>query len=100
MKGQFPTHGASQQRPNETTGEWSWRPATPPSFEDEEVRRKWEDKTKKAQETVADLSESALDGIVVAAESLKAKLAEFRQSQRHEQEKRAPPEDTQPRHIV
>jgi len=87
MKEQFPTNTASQQKNNETTGEWSWRPTTPPSFEDEEVRRRWEEKTRKAQETVADLSDSALDGILVAAESLKAKLAEFRQSQGQEREK-------------
>jgi len=61
-----------------------------------------EDRTKKAQETVADLSESALDGIVVAAESLKTKLAEFRQSQWQEQERGTPPppEDTKSRHVV
>lgn len=54
MKEQFPTHGASQPKQNEAAGEWSWRPSVSQSqsFEDEEVRRKWEDKTKKAQETV------------------------------------------------
>lgn len=49
---QFPANNANQQKKNETTGEWSWSPATPPSFEDEEVRRRWEEKTRKAQETV------------------------------------------------
>jgi len=97
MKEQFPN-----QQKNETTGEWSWRPATPPSFEDEEVRRRWEEKGKKAQETVADLSESALDGILVAAETLKARLAEFRQSQRPEQDRRTTPLPEEPklRHVV
>ena len=53
MKEQFPAHGASQSKQNEIApGEWSWRPSTPQSSEDEEIRRKWEDKTKKAQETV------------------------------------------------
>lgn len=51
-KDQFSSHSASQQKQNGTAGEWSWKPAVPPSFEDEEVRRRWEDKTKKAQETV------------------------------------------------
>jgi len=98
MKEQFPTNTTGQQKRNEANGEWSWRPATPPPFEDEEVHRRWEEKTRKAQETVADLSESALDGILVAAESLKARLAEFRQSQKQEQEQRTPtPEDHKPR---
>jgi len=97
MKGPFPTNTAGQQQKNE----WSWRPTTPPSFEDEEVHRRWEEKTRKAQETVADLSESALDGILVAAESLKARLTEFRQSQKQGQERRTPtPEDPDPRHLV
>ena len=52
MKEQFPTNTTSQPKKNETTGDWSWRPSTPPSFEDEEVRRRWEEKTRKAQETV------------------------------------------------
>jgi hypothetical protein len=52
---QHPTNDASQQRRNETTGEWSWRPASVPSSEDEEVRRKWDEKTRKAQETVRPL---------------------------------------------
>ena len=62
MREQFPAHSASQHGPNETTGERSWRPATPPSFEDEE-RRKWEDKTKKAQETVRSFPDFSLAGI-------------------------------------
>lgn len=101
VKEQFPPNSTGQQK-REATREWSWRPATSPSPEDEEVYRRWDDKTRRAQETAADLSESALDGIVVAAESLKAKLAEFRQSQRQEQERRAPsPEEpTDPRHLV
>jgi len=102
-KEQFPAHTTSRQEMKETVGEWSWRPAAPPSLQDEEVHRMWEEKTKKAQETVADLSESALDGILVAAESLKARLAEFRQSQKQEQEGRAPPpppEEPKPRHYV
>lgn len=52
QKEQFPTHNASQSKRNETAGEWSWRPTVPQSSEDEEIRQKWEDKTKKAQETV------------------------------------------------
>jgi len=52
MKEQFPTNTTGQQKRNEANGEWSWRPATPPSFEDEEVHRRWEEKTRKAQETV------------------------------------------------
>ena len=52
MREQYP---ANQQKKNETTGEWPWRPASPPSLEDEEVRRRWEGKTKKAQETVCAL---------------------------------------------
>lgn len=95
------TNNASQQKNNEAIGEWSWKPASLPPSEDEEVRRKWDEKTRKAQETVAGLSESALDGIVVAAESLKARLAEFRQSQGQEQQKRAPPpEEPKSRHVV
>jgi len=100
MKEQFPTNATSQQR---TIGEWSWRPAAPPPSEDEEVRQRWEEKTRKAQETVADLSDSALDGIMVAAESLKARLAEFRQTQNQGQERRTPPpppEEPKPRHFV
>jgi len=100
MREQYPTHNADQQKKNEAIGEWPWRPASSPSLEDEEVRRRWEDKTRRAQETVADLSESALDGIVVAAESLKTRLAEFRQTQRPEQERRTPPEEPSPRHAV
>jgi len=104
MNDKFSANNPNQQKQNETTGEWSWKPAAspaPPSFEDQEVYRRWEEKTKRAQETVADLSESAIDGIVVAAESLKARLAEFRQSQRQEQERRPPPpEETNSRHIV
>ena len=49
MKEQSPANTPSQQR---SAGEWSWRPATPPSPQDEEVHRKWEEKTRKAQETV------------------------------------------------
>ena len=92
MKERFPSNTTTQQK-NEAVGEWSWRPAAPSSPEDEEVRRRWEDKARNAQQTVcvssdfhpaggflprtfkiqvADLSESALDGILVAAESLKA----------------------------
>lgn len=52
MKEQFPTHSASQPKQNEPAGEWSWKPSVPQPFEDEEIRRNWEDKTKKAQETV------------------------------------------------
>jgi len=52
MKEQFPTSTTSQPKKNETTGEWAWRPSTPPSFEDEVVRQRWEEKTRKAQETV------------------------------------------------
>jgi len=51
MKEQFPTNAAGQEKKNETTGEWSWRP-TPPLSEDDAVRRRWEEKTKEAQETV------------------------------------------------
>lgn len=47
-----PTNDASQQKRNETVGEWSWKPASLPSSEDEEVRRRWDEKTRKAQETV------------------------------------------------
>ena len=49
MKEQSPANTPSQQK---TAGEWSWRPAAPPSPQDEEVHRKWEEKTRKAQETV------------------------------------------------
>jgi len=98
MKEQFPT--TSQEKKNEATGERSWRPAASPLSEDDAVRRRWEEKTREAQETVADLSESALDGILVAAESLKAKLADFRQSQKQEQERRAPSEEPEPRRLV
>ncbi|KAF9649221.1 hypothetical protein BDM02DRAFT_3186517 [Thelephora ganbajun] len=96
------TNTASQQTKNENIGEWSWRSATPPSPEGDEVRRRWDDKTRKAQETVADLSDSALDGILVAAETLKARLAEFRRSQRQmeDSERRTPPEESKSRHLV
>ena len=53
MKDQFPT---TQQKGNETTGEWPWRPTARPPSEDEEVHRRWEEKAKKAQETVCILS--------------------------------------------
>jgi len=52
MKEQFPTNTASQEKKNETTGEWSWRPVPPPLSEDDAVRRRWEEKTREAQETV------------------------------------------------
>ena len=52
MREQYPTHNADQQKRNEAIGEWPWRPASSPSLEDEEVRRRWEDKTRRAQETV------------------------------------------------
>ena len=64
MRGPFPTNAANQEKKNETTGEWSWRPATPPSFEDEEVGRRWEEKTRKAQETVRASSNSSLSGVL------------------------------------
>lgn len=57
MKEQYPTHNADQQKKNEAPGEWSWRPASLPSLEDEEVRRRWEEKTRRAQETVRPLSD-------------------------------------------
>jgi len=102
MKEQFPTNSISQQKKNETAGEWSWRPTAPPSSEDEAVRRGWEEKTKEAQETVVDLSESALDGILVATESLKARLTDFRRSQKQEEERIAPtpPEEPKSRRLV
>ena len=53
MKDQFPT---TQQKGNETTGEWPWRPTARPPSENEEVHRRWEEKAKKAQETVCILS--------------------------------------------
>ena len=52
MNEQFPRSTTNQEKKNETTGEWSWRPAAPPLSEDETVRRKWEEKTREAQETV------------------------------------------------
>jgi len=51
---QHPTNYAGQQK-NETI-ERSWRSASLPSFEDEEVRQKWDEKSRKAQETVRLLS--------------------------------------------
>ena len=48
---QRPANDVVQQK-NETIAERSWRSASLPSFEDEEVRRKWDEKTRKAQETV------------------------------------------------
>jgi hypothetical protein len=55
MNDKFSANNPNQQKQNETTGEWSWKPAAspaPPSFEDQEVYRRWEEKTKRAQETV------------------------------------------------
>ena len=60
---QFPTRGASPQG-NNAAGSWSWRPAAPPSSEDEAVRRKWEEKTKQAQETVRVSSGSDPSGVL------------------------------------
>jgi len=51
MREQHSANNAGQQK-NETIAGRSWRPASLPSFEDEEVRRKWDEKTRKAQETV------------------------------------------------
>lgn len=52
IKEQFPTNTARQPNKTEAPGEWSWRPAAPLSSEDEVVRRRWEEKTREAQETV------------------------------------------------
>jgi len=52
MKEQFPPNATSQEKKSETTGEWSWRPAAPSPSEDETVHRRWEEKTREAQETV------------------------------------------------
>ena len=52
MKEQCPSRATGQERKNETTGDWSWRPTAPPLSEDDAVRRRWEEKTKDAQETV------------------------------------------------
>ena len=52
MKEQCPSRTVSQEKKNETTGDRPWRPAAPPLSEDDAVRRRWEEKTKDAQETV------------------------------------------------
>ena len=49
MKEQSPPQATSQPKQNETAAEWSWKPNVSQSFEDEEIRRKWEEKTKEAQ---------------------------------------------------
>ena len=64
LKEQFPTNAASQEKKNETTGEWSWRPAAPPLTEDDAVRRRWEEKTREAQETVRIPQNNPPDGVL------------------------------------
>ena len=59
-----PLKAASQERKNETTRDWSWRPTAPPLSEDDAVRRRWEEKSKDAQETVRIPSNYRLHGVL------------------------------------